>query len=362
MSNISKDKKAQKAQVEFPSFSAEEISKHNTVTDAWICHNGYVYDITKFIAEEKHPGGVDSFMEYLGRDVQEPMDATDHSPFAFTLIKEFLIGTVKGEKQIETFPATAKHMRGYDVSEIRDLIDFDKPLLSQVIHTGDKYWPWMMNRPVCTTFEIFDWKFLENNCSRWPWWYIWVVFPPIILYCLYQGATLPADEGGAGGLTNLAVSFAFGIFMWTLTEYFLHRFIFHMESYGNVGNTIHFFAHGVHHLLPSDHTRLTFPPPLSLVLAYLFKQMWFFVTPTALFSPWALFSAFALGYVLYDTAHFFFHHTDFDNRLFRFCKSSHLGHHYKNEDMNFGVTSPMWDIVFGTYDPYNRTYDLTKNK
>lgn len=341
--------------------SKAEIAKHNKQTDAWTTHNGYVYDVTEFIADGKHPGGGDVFAEYLGKDCTEGLEGSDHSPFAYNLIKEFVIGTVQGEKQVEMFPVPSKQMRGYEVTEVRDTVDFKKPLLPQIYNAGDRYWPWIINRPVTTHFEIFPIRFVEDNMTRWPWFYIWILFPPIIIYQCWLSLNMDiADGGSEWDFSRLISSFIVGFISWTLAEYILHRFVFHYETSSTVGNVVHFFLHGVHHLLPSDSTRLTFPPPMSLALAGMFFKLFYLTIPNSLLSYNAFFAGFALGYICYDTAHYFFHHTDFNNRIFRFCKSAHLGHHYKNEDMNFGVTSPVWDLVFGTYDPYNVTSDDKK--
>ena len=56
--------------------------------------------------------------------------------------------------------------------------------------------------------------------------------------------------------------------MWTLGEYLIHRFGFHVETETIPGNFYHFFAHGAHHLFPMDKTRLTFPPFFSAALAF----------------------------------------------------------------------------------------------
>ena len=73
----------------------------------------------------------------------------------------------------------------------------------------------------------------------------------------------------------------------------------------------------------------------------------------ALYLPWeaAVVIAFGggLGYCSYELVHFATHKCRMENRLAAFWMRHHLFHHYRNETVNFGVTTPIWDLVFGTY-------------
>ena len=134
------------------------------------------------------------------------------------------------------------------------------------------------------------------------------------------------------------------------TEYILHRWLFHLDEH--VPNysavlTVHFLLHGVHHLLPMDNMRLVFPPVLTALFLvaffYLFRA--FLDTPEAL----CLTAGGLMGYLIYDLTHYYLHHSDkpFWKHLAN-MKSYHLAHHYKNHEMGYGITSKMWDYVFGT--------------
>jgi 4-hydroxysphinganine ceramide fatty acyl 2-hydroxylase len=349
-------------------YTLAEIAKHNTLHDAWVTCGGYVHDITSFMSS--HPGGADYLMPHLGGDCEAAMQEHDHSAFSYNLLKTFCIGTVAGQAQRQHCEIDASHLRGYTAAQLDAAMDFDKPVLQQVLAMGDKYWPWLVSRPVCrdNKMRIFVSGALEA-LSHWPWWYIWVLWPPVVAYNVYCGAVaVPADAAAArvpttvsadGVAAVVGTSFALGALFWTLLEYLMHRFVFHHETFNAAGNVFHYFMHGVHHLVPTDTTRLTFPPLLASALAALFWLMFrgaFSVaTSAALLAPGAashhsFFAGFMITYVMYDTLHFFFHHTDFDNALFRRLKTAHMNHHYKNEFANFGVTSPLWDFVFGTYD------------
>ena len=69
-----------------------------------------------------------------------------------------------------------------------------------------------------------------------------------------------------------------GYFIWTLIEYFGHRFLFHYEFPGRFGARIHFLIHGVHHVHPNDPLRLVMPALLSgpiMLIAYAVVRLLF---------------------------------------------------------------------------------------
>ena len=71
--------------------------------------------------------------------------------------------------------------------------------------------------------------------------------------------------------------FLFGILLWTLTEYLIHRYIFHYEPKTRVGKRLHYMIHGVHHDYPNDARRLVMPPSVSVPLAFLFYGMFLLI-------------------------------------------------------------------------------------
>lgn len=136
-----------------------------------------------------------------------------------------------------------------------------------------------------------------------------------------------------------------GLIVWTLVEYVLHRWVFHYEPRTRWGQRIHFLSHGVHHDYPRDSTRLVMPPAVSLPLAVLFWAGFTLLTKSY---ADGLFAGFVLGYLMYDMIHFATHHWPMHGRIGRALKRYHLLHHYDDDDAGFGVSSPLWDAVFGT--------------
>jgi dihydroceramide fatty acyl 2-hydroxylase len=160
-------------------------------------------------------------------------------------------------------------------------------------------------------------------------WLLWRSF------ALYHLALAPVLMIGAAGLLA-----------WTLTEYCLHRFLFHYPARSKPGKWLVFMFHGNHHHDPSDKTRLVMPPagaiPIMAVLFLLFSL----VIPGPWIEPFCGF--FVIGYLIYDYIHYATHHFPMRNPVAKYLKLYHLKHHFSGESGRYGVSSPMWDRAFGT--------------
>jgi len=166
-----------------------------------------------------------------------------------------------------------------------------------------------------------------------------LIYVPVIALLLEYGVT---HVGWGNGLLLVAGGYAF----WTLTEYWLHRLVFHFEPGGGLGARLHWIIHGVHHDHPNDPMRLVMPPSVSVPLAAAFLGL--FVL--AVGPDWgiALFSGFIAGYLGYDMLHYHTHHHVPRSRLGRKLRELHMRHHFQDHERGFGVSAPWWDYVFGT--------------
>ena len=167
-----------------------------------------------------------------------------------------------------------------------------------------------------------------------------VLFGPIIGLMLY----LAFVHNNLSVLTVLAF-FVVGILSWTLLEYVIHRYVFHYEPKTRWGKLLHFIVHGVHHDYPNDATRLVMPPIISVPLAVVFYGL--FMLTLGRFAPAAL-AGFGFGYVCYDSIHYATHHFAMKHGIWRWLKQYHLRHHYQDDHVGYGVSSPLWDHVFKT--------------
>jgi dihydroceramide fatty acyl 2-hydroxylase len=138
-----------------------------------------------------------------------------------------------------------------------------------------------------------------------------------------------------------------GYFFWSLTEYWIHRAIFHFEPEDGLGARFHWIIHGVHHDHPNDPLRLVMPPSVSVPLSALFCLGFWAV----LGSPdWYAFGAgFLAGYLLYDMTHYYLHHHKPRTRMGRWLRELHMRHHFQDDTRGFGISAPYWDRAFGTY-------------
>ncbi len=163
------------------------------------------------------------------------------------------------------------------------------------------------------------------------------IFIPAILFFSYK-----AFETGIS-FPGFALYFLGGLLIWTVTEYVLHRFIFHYHPTSEFGKKMHFIFHGVHHDYPRDKKRLVMPPSASIPLASLFYFLFSLLLQQKLL--FAFFPGFLLGYLVYDMMHYAMHHHNFKNPVLKKIKQHHMLHHYQDPTKGYGVSSSLWDII-----------------
>lgn len=175
-----------------------------------------------------------------------------------------------------------------------------------------------------------------------------IIFVPIILFMLYLSVITYQIP-----VLSIIGLIIFGLFIWTITEYALHRFIFHWELKSKLGAKIHFIFHGVHHDYPSDSRRLVMPPSVSIPLAALFYFLFKALIGNIFVFPF--FAGFLTGYLFYDITHYAIHHFNMHSKFWLMIKNHHMKHHYQDSHKGYGVSSPLWDIVIGTDFPPKST-------
>ncbi|KAI9051417.1 hypothetical protein LZ554_004463 [Drepanopeziza brunnea f. sp. 'monogermtubi'] len=375
----------------FPTFLQDEVAVHNTAESCYVTLGSRVFDITDFL--DSHPGGGELILEYGGKDITDILkdqDSHTHSEAAYEVLADSLVGFVATQKvmdaaveshspdqilplpptydgsdeikqsnapdRIPVFKATGMSS-AEDLSRETDVIDdykthkfldLNKPLLMQVFFGGfsKDFYLEQIHRPRHykggESAPLFG-NFLEP-LSKTAWWVVPTVWLPPVMYGTYVASK------GFPTIAAEAVYWFFGLFLWTLVEYVLHRFLFHLDKWlpdHRVALTLHFLLHGVHHYLPMDKLRLVMPPTLFLALATPFWKL----THAIFYWDWnvatAVFCGGIFGYICYDLTHYFLHHRNLP-AYWRELKRYHLQHHFMDYENGFGVTSRFWDVIFGT--------------
>lgn len=157
---------------------------------------------------------------------------------------------------------------------------------------------------------------------------------------IYWAASHDLLSGG-----TIAGVFAIGLLLFTLIEYLVHRYLFHMVTDTKLKEKIQYLAHGVHHDFPRDKTRLAMPPVISVLIV-----MVLFFTFRLLLGDlvFAFLPGFITGYSAYLGVHYMVHAYQPPKNAFKVLWINHGIHHYKDPERAFGVSSPLWDYIFRT--------------
>lgn len=256
-----------------PTILQREVTESNTAEKCYVTIGTKVYDITDFL--ESHPGGGDLILEWGGKDITEILKdevSHSHSEAAYEILDDALIGFMATGKVIDTstksthpdsilpLPPTAEGMKelkangaaqgvttevyettglssAEDLSKETDLsndykthkfLDLSKPLLMQVWFGGfsKDFYLEQVHRPRHykggESAPLFG-NFLEP-LTKTPWYVVPIIWLPCIAYGLYLSSL------GLPSLIPVFGYFAFGLSLWTLIEYVLHRFLFHLDG------------------------------------------------------------------------------------------------------------------------------------
>ncbi|KAJ7695452.1 fatty acid-2 hydroxylase [Mycena rosella] len=361
-------------------YTADDVAAHDTPVNCWLSHHGKVYNVSRFLND--HPGGDDIILKYAGKDVDGAMAGKDgeeheHSDAAYEMLEEYLIGRLGTAENIlrDDFEAADDfHPETTDSNEDfkkNEFLDLSKPLIRQVWegNFSKSYYLQQVHQPrhLPESARLFGPAILEA-ATRTVWWVIPLFWGPITTYLFLRSLiqfsiaplvlppftahpALPLALISHASLAKTGACFLAGNLIWTILEYTLHRFLFHIDDWlpdHPAAILLHFSMHGVHHYLPMDRLRLVMPPMLFIALETPFTRLAHAIFPTPVANG-IISGAFAF-YILYDMMHYALHHTQLPAYL-REMKRYHLAHHYKNFELGFGVTSKIWDIVFNTVLP-----------
>lgn len=169
---------------------------------------------------------------------------------------------------------------------------------------------------------------------------------PLIIFFTYAAALLYWSVTHTTlSIATTVTMFFIGVISFTWVEYNVHRYIFHMTADTEKKAKAQYTMHGVHHEFPKDKARLAMPPALSITIATILLFVFRLILGDFVFS---FLPGFLVGYAGYLSVHYMVHSFQPPKNFFKALWVNHGLHHYKNGEMVYGVSSPLWDYIYGT--------------
>ena len=170
------------------------------------------------------------------------------------------------------------------------------------------------------------------------------IFPILGILLLYL-----TSRGRNVQLSDLTWLVPLGIFVWTLLEYGLHRFLFHIQI--PIPNPrLHDFVNGSHlghHASPRDPGKVLVRSSYGLIVSVVLYGLIFVLFQNAFYTT-GLMVGIWIGFLYYEAVHYRVHFSLSSSGFVERQRRAHFYHHFTNNKRCFGVTSPLWDYVFGT--------------
>ncbi|MDA0195927.1 MAG: sterol desaturase family protein [Bacteroidetes bacterium] len=196
-----------------------------------------------------------------------------------------------------------------------------------------------LDKPSSATGRLFDNPFLEKITRTR------TVVPITLFFIISGGLLFWGYSREFLAISTLIEMFLMGWLVFSLIEYAVHRYVFHMETNTIRRVEIQYKVHGIHHDYPKDKERLAMPPvlslPISLILYFIFNAL----MGSAVFG---FLPGFLVGYALYLFVHYAVHAYQPPKNFLKVLWINHGIHHYKDHERAFGVSTPLWDYVFRT--------------
>ena len=168
------------------------------------------------------------------------------------------------------------------------------------------------------------------------------IFPLLAIGLIYAAfRSHPAD------IRNLFWLFPLGLVAWSLLEYVLHRFVFHINCRNARLSEIINASHVQHHMAPRNPDKLFVHLHYSLAISTLIFGGLYAAFGRMDFSTGMLCGIWT-GFLYYESVHYRSHLASAATGFIGRQRRAHFYHHFTNGNCCFGVTSPLWDFVFRT--------------
>lgn len=172
-----------------------------------------------------------------------------------------------------------------------------------------------------------------------------IAIPLVLFSVISTGLMYYGFDNGFLTVLSAPLLFIAGLLAFTLIEYVMHRFVFHLQPKTEKQEKFAYTVHGVHHDYPKDKDRLAMPPPLSIILSAVFFGVYYLIMGNLVY---AFLPGFLMGYASYLWVHYMVHAYKPPKNFFKVLWVHHGIHHYKDPENAFGVSSPFWDVIFRT--------------
>lgn len=172
-----------------------------------------------------------------------------------------------------------------------------------------------------------------------------IAVPLIIFSIISTGLMIYGFNASYLNIGSAIGLFVAGLLAFTLVEYMMHRHLFHLMPKNEKQEKFAYQVHGVHHDYPKDKDRLAMPIPLSVTLA---TGFFFFFRLFMGDLVFGFLPGFLIGYASYLWVHYMVHAFQPPKNFWKVLWVHHGIHHYKDPGNAFGVSSPLWDYIFGT--------------
>ena len=163
---------------------------------------------------------------------------------------------------MKSYPQIFKNIVKYRNFEL----DSNKGIIDQVYQLKKTDYIDLIEHPFHTNYcRLYDKSYMEF-LTRNKWYTIATIWLSVSALILYWGLTFEYPEksfltqfvylyGEAFSWVHVFFAFLCGIFIWSHTEYCLHRFLFHCDWWlpdNKFLLHLHFLIHGIHHTIPMD--------------------------------------------------------------------------------------------------------------
>lgn len=315
-----------------------------------------VLDVERF----EHPGPQELITENIGTDCTELFNEQGHSKAAVEMCLNLKVGFIQQNQLLANQWAKVTQEEKEIHDKLDAMIDIRKPLIPQVRKLTNKEFLAFVRRPrqldnedgiiLYADKEVDDYmkvmKDYPRNCK--------VILPIIFAYIL---AAYYLCDDLHHFLKQMSIYFVGGlVIIWTFTEYYYHRFLLHREGELDPNADADpdlleeiFSSHIHHHVFMNQKRRiaieLDFYPKLTFPCQAIMHC--FFPVHSTLMCT----ASWVLGALIYDGVHLAFHFNWDLNWIFpgfQSLKAHHMRHHFRDNSKEFGVTSELWDYIYGT--------------